>query len=40
MKILTLDNTTYKLEKIPEYVDEKLRVAVLVNSAPANPDFF
>ena len=40
MKILTLDNVTYKLEKIPEYVDEKLRFAVLDNSDPAEPDFF
>ena len=30
MKILTLDNRTYKLEKIPEWVDENLRFAVLV----------
>ena len=40
MKILTLDNRTYTLEKIPEWVDEKLRFAVLDNSDPANPDFF
>jgi len=40
MKILTLDNITYKLEKIPEYVDEKLRFAVLDNSDPTNPDYF
>ena len=40
MKILTLDNKTYKLEKIPEWVDEKLRFAVLDNSDPSNPDFF
>ena len=40
MKILTLDDQTYKLEKIPEWVDEKLRFAVLDNSDPANPDFF
>ena len=40
MKILTLDNETYKLEKIPEYVDEKLRFAVLDNSDPTNPDYF
>ena len=31
MKILTLENETYKLEKIPEFVDEKLRFAVLNN---------
>jgi hypothetical protein len=40
MQILTLDNRTYTLEKIPEWVDEKLRFAVLDNSDPANPDFF
>ena len=40
MKILTLDNRTYKLEKIPEWVDENLRFAVLDNSNPEEPDFF
>ena len=40
MKILTLDNETYKLEKIPEFVDDKMRFAVLDNSDPANPDYF
>ena len=40
MKILTLDNVTYKLEKIPEYVDENLRFAVLDNSDPNEPDFY
>jgi len=34
MKILTLDNRAYTLEKIPEWVDEKLRFAVLDNSDP------
>ena len=40
MKILTLDNITYKLEKIPEFVDENLRFAVLDNADPNEPDFF
>jgi hypothetical protein len=40
MKILTLDDRAYTLEKIPEWVDEKLRFAVLDNSDPNNPDFF
>ena len=40
MKILTLDNKTYLLEKIPEYVDDSLRFAVLDNSNPADPDYF
>ena len=38
MKILTLDDRTYALEKIPEWVDEKLRFAVLDNSDPENPE--
>ena len=40
MKILTLQNKTYTLEKIPEYVDEQLRFAVLDNANPEEPDFF
>ena len=40
MKILTLENRAFTLEKIPEWVDEKLRFAVLDNSDPGNPDFF
>ena len=40
MKILTLENNTYTLEKIPEYVDDSLRFAVLDNSNPADPDYF
>jgi hypothetical protein len=40
MKILTLDNRTYTLEKIPEYVDDDLRFAVLDNSNPNDPDYF
>jgi len=40
MKILQLENQTYTLEKIPEYVDDKLRFAVLDNSNPQEPDYF
>ena len=40
MKILQLENQTYTLEKIPEYVDDQLRFAVLDNSNPAEPDYF
>jgi hypothetical protein len=40
MKILTLENKSYTLEKIPEYVDDSLRFAVLDNSNPADPDYF
>jgi hypothetical protein len=40
MKILTIENKTYTLEKIPEYVDDSLRFSVLDNSNPADPDYF
>ena len=40
MKILTLDNTPYDIEKIPEYVDDSLRFSVLDNSNPEDPDHF
>jgi len=40
MKILTLENKTYTLEKIPEFVDDSLRFAVLDNSNPQDPDYF
>jgi len=40
MKILQLENKTYTLEKIPEFVDDQLRFAVLDNSNPAEPDYF
>ena len=40
MKILQLENQTYTLEKIPEYVDDSLRFAVLDNSNPQEPDYF
>ena len=40
MKILTIENKTYKLETIPEYVDDSLRFSVFDNSNPADPDHF
>ena len=40
MRILTLENRTYPLEKIPEYVDDKLRFAILDNSNPQDPDYY
>ena len=40
MKILTLENVPYTLERIPEYVNDDLRFAVLDNSNPADPDYF
>jgi len=40
MNILTLDNTTYDLNNIPEQIEEDIRFAVLDNSDPKEPDFF
>ena len=40
MQILTLENTTYLLNKIPDEVDDDMRFSVLDNSDPSNPDFF
>jgi len=40
MQILTLDNTTFSLNNLPEEVDENTRFAVLDNSNPTEPDFF
>jgi hypothetical protein len=39
MRILTLENETYALSKIPDSMDEIIRFAVLDNSNPADPDF-
>ena len=38
MKILTLDNTPYDLDHLPEEVDD-MRFAILDNSDPKEPDF-
>ncbi len=40
MRILTLDNTCFKLDKLPEELEEDVRFAVLDNSDPKDPDFF
>ena len=40
MNILTLDNTTFNLNSLPEEVDDTMRFAVLDNSTPQDPDFF
>lgn len=40
MQILTLDNTAYLLNKIPDKIDEDMRFSVLDNSDSSNPDFF
>ena len=38
MKILTLDNTPYDLDHLPEEVDD-MRFAILDNSDPKDPDY-
>lgn len=40
MRILTLNNTCYNLDNLPDQIDEDIRFAVLDNSDPDNPDFF
>jgi hypothetical protein len=40
MQILTLDNTAFDLNNLPEEVDDGMRFAVLDNSSPQDPDFF
>lgn len=40
MRILTLDNECFNLDKLPEQVDEDLRFSVLDNSNPNDPDFY
>lgn len=39
MRILTLDNTHYNLETLPEEIDD-LRFAILDNSNPQNVDYY
>ena len=38
MRILTLDNTHYDLDQLPDEVDD-MRFAILDNSDPQNPDY-
>jgi len=38
MKILTLDNTPFDLDHLPEEVDD-MRFAILDNSNPQDPDY-
>jgi hypothetical protein len=38
MRILTLDNTPYDLDHLPEEVDD-MRFAILDNSNPQDPDY-
>ena len=40
MQILTLDNTSFDLNSLPDEVDENMRFAVLDNNTPSEPDFF
>ena len=39
MRILTLENTCFEMNKLPEEVDD-LRFAILDNSNPQDPDYF
>ena len=40
MRILTLDNIAYEMNKLPDHVNEDMRFSVLDNSNPKEPDFF
>jgi hypothetical protein len=40
MKILTLDNTVFDLNNLPDEVDDSMRFSILDNSDASNPDFF
>jgi hypothetical protein len=40
MRILTLDNEVFYLNRIPDLVDDQIRFAVLDNSNTQDPDFF
>ena len=40
MRILTLDNTCFNLDDMPDQIEEDIRFSVLDNSDPKNPDFF
>lgn len=40
MRILTLDNKSYKMTQLPDQIEDEMHFAVLDNSDPKNPDFF
>lgn len=40
MRILTLNNTAFDLNDLPEEIEEDTRFSVLDNSTPQDPDFF
>tara|TARA_B110000503_G_scaffold76118_1_gene117500 strand:+ start:207 stop:713 length:507 start_codon:yes stop_codon:yes gene_type:complete len=40
MQILTLDNKCFKLNSLPDEIEDEIHFSVLDNSDPKNPDFF
>lgn len=40
MQILTLENTSFDLNNLPDEIEDDMRFAVLDNSDPTTPDFF
>jgi hypothetical protein len=40
MRILTLDNTCFSLNNLPNEIEDDIRFSVLDNADPKNPDFF
>jgi hypothetical protein len=40
MRILTLDNECFHLDKLPDEIEDDVRFSVLDNSNPKDPDFF
>ena len=40
MRILTLDNKSFKLNSLPDELEDEIHFSVLDNSDPKNPDFF
>ena len=40
MRILTLENECFRLDELPEQIEDDIRFSVLDNSDPKNPDFF
>jgi hypothetical protein len=40
MRILTLNNTAFDLNDLPEEIEDDTRFSVLDNSTPSDPDFF
>jgi hypothetical protein len=40
MRVLTLDNECFRLDELPDQIEDDIRFSVLDNSDPQNPDFF